>query len=202
MQPQQDNPQFNPAHKKKLNTIANAYKQVLDAIGEDINREGLLKTPNRVASAIDYLTSGYNMDIDSIVNGAIFEANIEDMVIVKNIEVYSLCEHHFLPFFGKAHVAYLPNKKIIGISKIPRIVDFFARRLQIQERLTKQIAHAIKTTLSPKGVAIAIEAQHLCMMMRGIEKQNSSMITSAMTGQFRRSAASRVEFLELVNSKG
>lgn len=173
-------------------------EQLLAAIGEDPKREGLKRTPERMMKAYDFLTSGYRKNIKEVINQAIFHEKNQEMIIVQDIEVYSLCEHHLLPFFGKAHVAYIPNGKIIGISKIPRIVDMFARRLQVQERLTDQIAGEINRILDPKGVAIVIEAKHLCMMMRGIEKQNSSLTTSSMLGQFQDSQNTRMEFLSLI----
>lgn len=174
------------------------YKNLLKYIGEDLTRDGLKKTPERAAKAFKYLTKGYNDDLDKIVNNAVFESDNDEMIIVKDIELYSTCEHHLIPFFGKCHVGYLPNKKIIGLSKIARIVDVFARRLQVQENLTKQIAEAILKYTDGKGVAVVIEAKHLCMMMRGVEKQNSSMKTSCMLGAFRRDAATRSEFLSLI----
>ncbi len=174
------------------------FLELLKEIGEDPTREGLVKTPKRSANAFRFLTKGYNQTLDEIVNNAIFEAESKDMVILKNIELYSLCEHHMLPFFGKAHIGYIPDKKIIGVSKLARIVDMYARRLQIQERLTHQIAKAIWDILNPLGVAVVIEAQHLCMMMRGVEKQNSVMQTSAMLGIFQTSQSTRMEFLELI----
>jgi GTP cyclohydrolase I len=167
-------------------------------LGEDPTREGLARTPLRVAKAMDFLTSGYNASLDDVVNNAIFESDADEMVLVKDVEFYSLCEHHMLPFFGKAHVAYLPNKKIIGLSKIARIVDLYARRLQVQERLTNQIADAIEEVLSPHGVAVVMEASHFCMMMRGVQKQGSSMVTSAMRGGFRTSSLTRGEFMNLI----
>jgi len=174
-------------------------KQILEQIGEDPTREGLLKTPDRVSRAYEFLTSGYRRDIDEELNGAIFEARNREMVLVRDIEFYSLCEHHMLPFFGKAHVAYIPDGKIVGLSKLARIVDMFARRLQVQERLTTQIAECLDQALSPKGVAVVLRAQHLCMLMRGVEKQNSQAVTSEMLGAFRNSAATRSEFLSLVD---
>ena len=182
-------------HEKML---LSAARNIIHSIGEDIQREGLINTPERVTKTYKFLTSGYHGKLDDIINGAIFEEDIEEMVIVQDIELYSLCEHHLLPFFGKAHIAYLPDKKIIGISKIPRIVEFFSRRLQVQERLTKQIAEALKSSIQPKGVAVVLEAKHLCMMMRGVEKQNSRMVTSTMLGEFRDSQPTRMEFLELI----
>ena len=180
-------------------SVENASKEILKAIGEDIFREGISETPSRFAKAYQFLTSGYHLNMEEVVNGAIFKESAEDMIIVKDIELYSLCEHHLLPFFGKAHVAYLPNEKIIGISKIPRIVDLYSRRLQVQERLTQQIAYALQKMVQPRGVAVVIEAQHLCMMMRGVEKQNSKLITSTMLDEFRNSQSTRMEFLNLIN---
>lgn len=176
------------------------YKNLLKYIGEDTGREGLKDTPKRAAKAFAYLTKGYKDNIDEIVNGAIFESDNDEMIIVKDIEVYSLCEHHLLPFFGKCHVGYLPKGKIIGLSKVARIVDVFARRLQVQENLTKQIAEAILKYTGGRGVGVVIEAKHLCMMMRGVEKQNSSMITSCMLGVFRREMSTRSEFLSLIEN--
>ena len=173
-------------------------RQMLVQLGEDPEREGLSRTPLRVAKAMDFLTSGYTMSLDEIVNNAVFENDADEMVLVKDVEFYSLCEHHMLPFFGKAHVAYMPNRRIIGLSKIARIVDLFSRRLQVQERLTNQIADAIEQVLAPHGVAVVMEASHFCMMMRGVQKQGSSMITSAMRGGFRTNASSRAEFLNLI----
>lgn len=175
-------------------------RHILTEIGENPDREGLIDTPKRVAQAYKFLTSGYQIDMQKIVNGAIFEEHIEGMVIVRDIELYSLCEHHLLPFFGRAHVAYVPNKKIIGISKIPRIVDVFARRLQVQERLTDQVAHAIQDILSPIGVGVIMKAKHMCMMMRGVEKQNSELLTSCMLGEFRDNSVTRNEFLDLIRT--
>ncbi len=174
------------------------FKEFLLKIGEDIDREGLRATPARAAKAFQYLTKGYQQNVSDILNGALFETDNDEMIIVKDIELYSLCEHHLLPFFGKCHVGYLPNGKIIGLSKVARIVDVFARRLQIQENLTKQIAEAILETTNAKGVGVVIEAKHLCMMMRGVEKQNSSMNTSCMLGLFRSSSSTRFEFLSLI----
>jgi GTP cyclohydrolase I len=175
------------------------FSQLIQSIGEDISREGLVDTPKRAAAAFRFLNNGYHKTLESVLNDAIFEADTEDMVIVKDIELYSLCEHHLLPFIGKCHVAYLPNGKVLGLSKVARIVDMYARRLQIQERLTKQIADAIQAAVQPKGVAVVIEAKHLCMMMRGVEKQNSVMATSSMLGIFRQSISTRSEFLSLIN---
>ncbi len=175
------------------------FSQLIQSVGEDINREGLVDTPKRAAAAFKYLNTGYTQSLDTVINGAIFEADAEDLVIVKDIELYSLCEHHLLPFIGKCHVGYLPTGKVIGLSKIARIVDMYARRLQIQENLTKQIANAIQNAIGAAGVAVVIEAEHLCMMMRGVEKQNSVMLTSAMLGVFREEYATRSEFLNLIN---
>ena len=176
-------------------------KNLLVALGEDPNREGLVNTPKRVAKAYEFLTSGYRADIDQVLNNALFTVDYSEMVIVKDIDFYSLCEHHLLPFFGKCHVAYIPSNKVIGLSKIPRLVDVFARRLQVQERLTNQIADTIRDTINPLGVAVVIEATHLCMSMRGVEKQNSYAVTSAMLGIFRDNARTRMEFLELLRSR-
>jgi GTP cyclohydrolase IA len=173
-------------------------KPILEAVGEDPKREGLHDTPKRFSKAMDYLTSGYRQTVTSVVGQGIFKAESSEMVIVKNIELYSLCEHHMLPFYGKAHVGYIPDKKIIGLSKIPRIVDLFARRLQVQERLTAQVADALMEVVNPLGVAVVIEASHFCMMMRGVEKQNSQTITSAMRGDFYHDSTTRKEFLELI----
>jgi GTP cyclohydrolase I len=173
---------------------------IIKELGEDPKREGLLRTPHRVAKSLEFLTSGYQQDIDRVLNGAIFSERYSEMVIVKDIDFYSMCEHHMLPFFGKAHVAYVPNGKIVGLSKIPRIVDVFSRRLQVQERLTQQIAETLYTALNPDGVGVVIEARHMCMMMRGVEKQNSIATTSAMFGVFRDDVRTRQEFLTLINS--
>jgi len=174
------------------------YKSMLSKIGEDPEREGLLDTPDRAAKAMDFLTQGYRQNLEEIVNKAIFTVNDNHMIIIKDIELYSLCEHHMLPFFGKCHIGYIPEGKVLGVSKLARIVDLFARRLQIQERLTNQVASSIMETLAPEGVGVVIEAQHLCMMMRGVEKQNSCMVTSAMLGSFRSEASTRNEFLQLI----
>ncbi len=176
------------------------YKKIIKNIGEDPDRDGLLNTPGRAARAMEYLTRGYGQSLDEVVNNAIFESDNDEMILVKNIEVYSLCEHHLLPFIGKCHVAYLPTGKVIGLSKIARIVDMFARRLQIQENLTKQIADSLMDIIQPSGVGVIIEAKHLCMMMRGVEKQNSSMTTSMMLGSFRKDDRTRSEFLRLSRS--
>ncbi len=178
-------------------TYARLVREQLSLIGEDPQREGLVSTPTRVAKAMQFLTRGYGQSIDDIVGKALFEEEHENMVMVRDIELYSLCEHHMLPFFGKAHVAYIPNGRIVGLSKLPRIVDMFARRLQVQERLTDQVASAIEDVLAPRGVGVVIEAYHMCMMMRGVEKQNSRTITSALRGVFRDDAKTRDEFLRL-----
>jgi GTP cyclohydrolase I len=179
--------------------VKQKYKEVITELGEDVQREGLLKTPERAAKAMQFLTSGYEIDPAAILKGAMFAENYNDMVIVKDIELYSLCEHHMLPFFGKAHIAYIPNGHIVGLSKIPRIVDVFARRLQVQERLTHDILECIDSTLKPKGVAVVIEASHMCMMMRGVQKQNSSTTTSGFRGQFEKTET-RAEFLQLIST--
>jgi len=190
------------ADEPDLAPAAAAVRVLLEQVGEDPEREGLERTPMRVAKALRYLTSGYRMDAREILNGALFEVCYDEMVIVKDIEVFSLCEHHLLPFYGKAHVAYLPDKRVIGLSKIPRVVDMFARRFQIQERLTKQIANTIQEAIEPRGVGVVIEARHFCMMMRGVEKQHSCAVTSAMLGAFRNNKQTRDEFLALIGSKG
>jgi GTP cyclohydrolase I len=178
--------------------IAARMKDVLGLLGEDTSREGLIKTPERYEKAMRYLMSGYDKRLEDIVNDALFSVNCDEMVVVKNIEFFSMCEHHMLPFFGKVHIAYLPKDKVIGLSKLPRIVDMFARRLQLQERMTQQIAEAVAEVVSPRGVGVLCEAQHFCMMMRGVEKQHSDTITSTMLGGFRRQKATRDEFLALV----
>ena len=175
------------------------YAQIISAIGEDLTRDGLRDTPARAAKAFKFLTNGYNKTLDQVLNGAIFQADTEDMVIVKDIELYSLCEHHLLPFIGKCHIGYLPKGKVLGLSKLARIVDMYGRRLQNQEQLTRQIATAVETAIDARGVAVVIEAKHLCMMMRGVEKQNSVMTTSVMTGIFREEISTRSEFLNLIN---
>lgn len=176
------------------------YKEILVQVGEDISREGLVDTPERAANAMRYLTKGYHENLGEIINDALFDSDMSEMVVVKDIEMYSMCEHHLLPFLGKCHVGYIPNGKVLGLSKIARIVDYFARRLQIQERLTSEIAHCIETITGAHGVAVVIEAKHLCMMMRGVEKQNSVMATSVMLGDMRDSSSSRMEFLNLIRS--
>jgi GTP cyclohydrolase IA len=182
-------------------SIASHVKEILKALGEDPERDGLLNTPERSEKAFRYLTSGYSVDVQQVVNGALFDVKYDEVVIVRDIEFFSLCEHHLLPFFGKMHVAYLPDQKVIGLSKIPRLVDVFARRLQIQERLTQQIAETIQALVSPVGVGVICEARHFCMMMRGVEKQHSGAITSAMLGAFRDNKETRNELLSLVGQR-
>lgn len=193
-------PKFKSDPVKTYEFIQPKFKEILGALGEDPNREGLVDTPKRFAKSVQFLTSGYQTCVNDVVGKGIFAAESSEMVIVKDIELYSMCEHHMLPFFGKAHVAYIPNKKIIGLSKIPRIVDVFARRLQVQERLTAQVADALMEVLQPLGVAVVVEAAHFCMMMRGVEKQNSKTITSAMRGEFYTDPTTRKEFLQLIRS--
>jgi GTP cyclohydrolase I len=175
-----------------------SFEQILKELGEDLTREGLRNTPARAAKALHYLTKGYQEDLNDIINGALFESNMSEMVIVKNIEMYSLCEHHLLPFLGTCHVGYLPNGSVLGLSKVARIVDYFSRRLQIQERLTDEIARSIESITGAKGVAVVMEAKHMCMMMRGVEKQNSTLTTSVMLGDMRDNPSSRLEFLNLI----
>jgi GTP cyclohydrolase I len=183
-------------------SLAPLIKEVLERLGEDPQRDGLAQTPDRVDKALRFLTSGYRVDVHKIINGALFEVKYDEMVVLKDIEFFSLCEHHLLPFFGKIHVAYLPRTKVIGLSKIPRIVDAFARRLQIQERLTQEVAQTIQEMVDPLGVGVICEARHFCMMMRGVEKQHSGAMTSAMLGAFRARKETRDEFLALVNHRG
>ena len=178
--------------------IADLTKLLLKEIGEDPEREGLIKTPSRVSKAWSFFSRGYNQDVDEIINDAIFNEDAKDMVVVRDVEFFSLCEHHLIPFFGKAHVAYIPNGKVVGLSKIPRIIDMFSRRLQVQERLTRQIAETIQDVLEPIGVAVIMEGQHMCMQMRGVEKQNSLTTTSSMLGKFRQSDRTRAEFLSII----
>ena len=178
--------------------LENLFTKIIENLGEDPSREGLMKTPLRAAKAMEFLTSGYCQNVDDILNGAIFDEDYDEMVIVKEIEFYSLCEHHILPFWGKCHVGYLPRNRIVGLSKIPRIVDMFSRRLQVQERLTREIAEALETTLDPRGVAVVMEGQHLCMMARGVEKQAPKMATNVMRGAFRGDSSTRAEFLRCV----
>lgn len=185
----------------KINAVSVHYKDILTQLGEDPNREGLLKTPERVAKALQYLTHGYDIQPDQILRSAMFREDYSQMVVVKDIEVFSMCEHHMLPFFGKAHIAYIPNGHIVGLSKIPRVVDAFARRLQVQERLTNEIRDCIQETLLPAGVAVVIECRHLCMSMRGVQKQNSVTTTSAFTGEFISNDKTRAEFLRLITAK-
>src|SRR5664279_1943112 len=187
--------------KQHERTLAPQVKEILAKLGEDPGREGLLRTPERVDQALKFLTSGYRADIQKVLNGALYEVKYDEMVVVKDIEFFSLCEHHLLPFFGKAHVAYLPNKRVLGLSKIARLVNMFARRLQIQERMTSQIAQAIEEKISPEGVGVIIEARHLCMQMRGVEKQHGQAVTSAMLGSFRHNKQTRDEFLSLVRNQ-
>ncbi|GAA0684028.1 GTP cyclohydrolase I FolE [Marinobacterium maritimum] len=177
-----------------------AYAQIIEQLGEDLDRDGLKDTPTRAAKAMRFLTRGYNQTLDEVVNDALFPSDNSEMVVVQNIELYSMCEHHLLPFIGKAHVAYIPNGKVLGLSKLARIVDMYARRLQIQENMTKEIAEAIQNVTGAAGVGVVIEAQHMCMMMRGVEKQNASMKTSMMLGSFRSNPATRAEFMALVNN--
>ena len=188
----------NTVPEQRSSIMEEQWKKIIESIGEDPNREGLLKTPERAAKAFKFLTRGYHQDVDELVNNAIFTSDTDEMVIVRNIELYSMCEHHMLPFIGKAHVAYLPQGKVIGLSKIARIVDLFARRLQIQEVLTKQIADCVNSAIGAAGVGVVIEAKHMCMMMRGVEKQNSIMTTSCMMGKFREQVQTREEFLRLI----
>ena len=191
---------FEEYNMQVTDDVKNRYKNIINDLGEDIGREGLLKTPERAAKAMQFLTQGYHQDASEILKSAMFKESYNEMVIVKDIEVYSLCEHHMLPFFGKAHIAYIPNGYIVGLSKIPRIVDVFARRLQVQERLTEQILDCINDTLKPQGVAVVIEAAHMCMMMRGVQKQNSVTTTSGFRGQFEKQET-RNEFLKLISEK-
>jgi len=188
-------------NEKTTQNISDLYTEILSELGEDPQRDGLIKTPNRVAKSLQFLTQGYQLSAENILQQAIFEEQYSEMVIVKDIEIYSLCEHHMLPFFGKAHVAYLPNGKIVGLSKIPRVVDAYARRLQVQERLTIQIRDCIQKTLKPLGVAVVIECTHMCMQMRGVQKQNSTTTTSAFTGLFLNNDATRKEFINLIQAK-
>jgi GTP cyclohydrolase IA len=187
--------------QKQKDEMAQLVRRQMELVGEDPTRQGLRRTPVRVAEAMDFLTQGYDLDPMTVLNDALFDAVSDEMVIVKDIDFYSLCEHHMLPFFGKCHIAYLPRKKVIGLSKLPRLVDVYARRLQIQERMTVEIANTVKKLINAQGVGVVIEAQHLCMMMRGVEKQNSYAITSAMLGGFRTDSRTRAEFLELIRHK-
>src|SRR5260370_516854 len=196
-------PQLQTGHDKApaKESISAWMRKIIEDLGEDPEREGLVRTPDRAEKALRFLTSGYQVDIGSIVNGALFTHKCDEMIVVRDIEFFSMCEHHLLPFFGKVHVAYLPDKKVIGLSKIPRIVDAYARRLQLQERLTQQIADTIQEVLEPRGVGVICEARHFCMMMRGVEKQHSGTLTSAMLGDFRERKETRDEFLSLVSNK-
>lgn len=179
--------------------IESSMNEILKLIGEDPSREGLLKTPGRYARAMEFLTSGYKQDPVEVINGAIFHESYDEMILVKDIEIYSLCEHHMLPFFGKVHIAYIPDGKIVGLSKLARMAEIYARRLQVQERMTEQIAKTIQDVLQPRGVGVVVEAKHMCMVMRGVQKQNSSMVTSSMLGEFRSNVQTRQEFLKLVH---
>lgn len=183
---------------EKIEKLSNLTKSLIETIGEDPNREGLIKTPLRVAKAWTHFSQGYSSNLDEVLNGAIFNEECSDMVVVRDIEFFSMCEHHMIPFFGRAHVGYLPSGKVIGLSKIPRIVDMYARRLQVQERLTHQVANTLDKVLDPVGVAVVMEGRHLCMQMRGVAKQNSFASTSAMLGQFRKSSETRAEFLSII----
>ena len=185
---------------KLLDDLAGHYRAIINGLGEDTDREGLQDTPMRAAKAMQFLTQGYQQSLSDLVNNAVFESAMDEMVVVQDIELYSMCEHHMLPFIGKCHIAYLPQGRVLGLSKFARIVDMYARRLQIQENLTRQIAEAVEEVTNAKGVAVVIEAQHMCMMMRGVEKQNSRMKTSMMLGQFRASQATRTEFLNLIGN--
>ena len=185
-----------------LKTLQESSSTMLTALGEDVKREGLLRTPLRFAKAMQDLTAGYKMDVNKIVNGALFHENYDEMIVVKDIEIFSLCEHHLLPFFGRCHIAYIPDGTIVGLSKLARIADMFAKRLQVQERLTGDIADCIVDILKPKGVSVVIEAKHMCMVMRGVQKQNSTMVTSAMRGVFRENLGTRQEFLKLIRRGG
>lgn len=187
-------------YKPKHFLMESAYKKIIELTGEDLSRPGLLDTPKRAAKAMEFLTKGYHQNLDEVINNALFPSDSSEMVVVKDIELYSLCEHHLLPFIGRAHVAYIPNGKVLGLSKVARIVDMFARRFQIQEQLTTEIANTIKEVTGAEGVGVVIEAKHMCMMMRGVQKQNSSMKTSSMLGLFRDNPATRSEFLSLVSS--
>ena len=185
---------------EKKDRIERAVREILANIGEDPDRDGLLETPDRVARMYDELTAGYHIDPEALINDAIFDVEYDEMVVVRNIDFYSMCEHHMLPFFGKAHIAYIPTRKVVGLSKLPRIVEMFARRLQVQERMTVQIADFIEEVLQPQGVAVIVEGMHMCMVMRGVKKANATMTTSAMRGSFKKNATTRAEFMELVKN--
>lgn len=199
--PVKKSPVIEMKSKSRQGVIAGHMREVVRELGEDLERDGLARTPERIEKALRYLTSGYSADLQEIVNGALFDVKYDEVVIVRDIEFFSMCEHHMLPFFGKVHVAYLPNKKVIGLSKLPRIVDVFARRLQIQERLTQQVAETLQNLIDPRGVAVVCEARHFCMMMRGVEKQHSGAITSAMLGAFRENRETRNELLSLLGGR-
>ena len=204
MKSSKTDPETNLGEREKAtetDPLAEGVRGILRRLGEDPEREGLLKTPSRVAQSLRFLTKGYQQDVDKVLNGALYSVSYDEMVIVKDIEIFSLCEHHLLPFFGRCHVAYVPSDKVIGLSKIPRLVDVFARRLQVQERLTTQLAETIMEKIKPQGVAVVIEARHLCMIMRGVEKQNSIAVTSAMLGVFRDCDQTRAEFLRLIRDR-
>lgn len=186
------------SEEEQIKLMEARYRDIIAALGEDVDREGLADTPKRAARAMHFITQGYRENLDELINNAVFTSDTDEMVIVRNIELYSLCEHHIMPFIGQAHVAYIPNGKVIGLSKIARIVDYFARRLQIQEVLTKQVANCVSEAIDAQGVGVVIEAQHMCMMMRGVQKQNSSMTTSCMLGNFREQSQTREEFLRLI----
>lgn len=185
-------------NERTMGKLPELVGKLLAELGEDVTRPGLVDTPRRVAKALIYFTRGYHMDVDAIIDGAVFEDNQKEMVVLKDIDFYSLCEHHLVPFYGKCHIAYLPNRRIVGLSKLARVVEVFARRLQVQERMTRQIARALEKNLDPLGVGVVVEARHLCMMMRGVEKQNAIATTSAMLGAFKENSASRTEFLSLI----
>lgn len=195
-------PNGRPSGRPSQETIESHYREIIAFVGENPEREGLLRTPHRAAEALKFLTQGYTQDVQTLLNGAIFNEDYDDMVVVKDIEFYSQCEHHMLPFYGKVHVAYIPNGRIVGLSKIPRLVDMFARRLQVQERLTTQIAEALEDALQPRGVAVVVEGTHMCMLMRGVQKQSAGMVTSHVMGAFRTDRATRQEFMALVKGNG